>query len=179
MTSGGRLLKRNSPSTTSASLPTTCRPVRARILAISLSIRAWLFFLAVVCAMSSTSRYAYQTSSAGAAANRIMAARYAVAARQATAAAAWAPAPLSRAATVALATKRFTSHSHGPGSVSSKSLTSNTRRRSGLANTPKLEMCASPTACTRRPLIDEDARSAAMTAAAPRQNANGDAAIRP
>ena len=41
--------------------------------------------------------------------------------------------PLSRPATARLATRRLTSHSNGPGSVSSKSLTSKTSRRSGDA----------------------------------------------
>jgi hypothetical protein len=41
--------------------------------------------------------------------------------------------PLLRAAMVKLAAKRFTSYSNGPGSVSSKSLTSNSSRRSGEA----------------------------------------------
>ena len=88
-------------------------------------------------------------------------------------------APFSRAATATLATRRLTSHSHGAGRVSSKSLTSKISRRSGVAKTPKLETWASPMACTRRPLIGEAARSAAMTAAAPRKKAKGDAAIRP
>ena len=35
-------------------------------------------------------------------------------------------------------------HSKGPGSVSSKSLTSNTSRRSGEVNAPKFDRCASP-----------------------------------
>ena len=39
--------------------------------------------------------------------------------------------PRSRPAIARLATRRLTSHSHGPGSVSSKSLMSNTSRRSG------------------------------------------------
>ena len=39
--------------------------------------------------------------------------------------------PLSRPAIAKLAASRFTSHSHGPGSVSSKSFMSNTSRRSG------------------------------------------------
>ncbi len=59
--------------------------------------------------------------------------------------------PLSRAAISMLAARRLTSHSHGPGSVSSKSLRSNTSRRSGEANTPKFDRCASPQHCTVRP----------------------------
>ena len=47
--------------------------------------------------------------------------------------------PLARPAMTMLAASRLTSHSQGPGSVSSKSLASNTRRRSGDANRPKFE----------------------------------------
>ena len=86
--------------------------------------------------------------------------------------------PRWRATTCKLAHSRFTSHSHGPGSVSSKSLMSKMRFRSALAKLPKLVRCASPQACTRMPLIGVDARSFAITAAAPRKNANGDSAIR-
>ena len=59
--------------------------------------------------------------------------------------------PLSRPATARLAASRLTSHSNGPGSVSSKSLRSKTSRRSGEANAPKLARCASPHSCTRSP----------------------------
>ena len=76
--------------------------------------------------------------------------------------------PLSRAAISMLAANRLTSHSHGPGSVSSKSLTSNTSRRSGEANTPKFDRCASPQDCTVSPDRGVDARSSAMIIAAPR-----------
>ena len=77
-----------------------------------------------------------------------------------------------------LAASRFTSHSHGPGSVSSKSLIANTRLRSAEANTPKFARCASPHACTDSPVTGVPARSAAITAADPRRNANGLASIR-
>ena len=50
-----------------------------------------------------------------------------------------------------LAASRFTSHSQGPGSVSSKSLMSNIICRSGEPNTPKFERCASPQSCTLTP----------------------------
>ncbi len=86
---------------------------------------------------------------------------------------------MSRPAISMLAAIRFTSHSQGPGSVSSKSLGPNTRRRSGAANPPKFEMCASPQTCTTRPELGVSARSAAITAAAPRKNVNGVASIRP
>ena len=52
--------------------------------------------------------------------------------------------PLSRPAISTLVESLLTSHSKGPGLVSSKSLTSKTRRRSGEANRPKLLRCASP-----------------------------------
>jgi len=52
--------------------------------------------------------------------------------------------PISRPATAKLAASRFTSHSQGPGAVSSKSLMSKTSSRSGEPNTPKFERCASP-----------------------------------
>ncbi len=76
--------------------------------------------------------------------------------------------PLSRAAINMLAANRLTSHSHGPGSVSSKSLTSNTSRRSGEANTPKFDRCASPQHCTVSPDRGVALRSLAMIIAAPR-----------
>jgi hypothetical protein len=85
----------------------------------------------------------------------------------------------ARAATAMLAARRLTSHSQGPGSVSSKSLRSKTSRRSGDAKSPKFDRCASPHSCTR--IFDTGvlARSAAMISAAPRKKANGDASIRP
>ena len=75
---------------------------------------------------------------------------------------------MSRPAISMLAAIRLMSHSHGPGSVSSKSLGPNSRCRSGAANPPKFEMCASPHACTMSPEDGVRARSAAITAAAPR-----------
>ena len=71
--------------------------------------------------------------------------------------------PRSRPATAKLATSRLTSHSNGPGSVSSKSLTLKTSRRSGAAKTPKFERWASPQSCTCRPVRGVAARSAAMS----------------
>ena len=76
--------------------------------------------------------------------------------------------PLSRPATVRLAASRLTSHSNGPGRVSSKSLTSKTRFRSGEANAPKFDRWASPHSCTRSPAAGVLARSAAIGSAAPR-----------
>ena len=45
----------------------------------------------------------------------------------------------------------LTSYSNGPGRVSSKSLRSNNKSRSGEANTPKFDRCASPHSCVVRP----------------------------
>ena len=59
--------------------------------------------------------------------------------------------PLSRPATATLAANRLTSHSNGPGRVSSKSLRSKTSRRSGEAKAPKLARCASPHSWTSKP----------------------------
>ena len=76
--------------------------------------------------------------------------------------------PLLRAAMTTLAASRLTSHSHGPGSVSSKSFESNTSVRSGEANRPKLDRWASPHAWTMMSLRGVVDRSSAMTAGAPR-----------
>ena len=76
--------------------------------------------------------------------------------------------PLLPAATVMLAASRFTSYSNGPGRVSSKSLMSKTRRRSGLPKTPKFDRWASPHSWTSRPAVGVPSRSAAMMPAAPR-----------
>ena len=56
--------------------------------------------------------------------------------------------PRSRPITSTLAASRFTSHSHGPGSVSSKSLTSKSICRSGVPNRPKFDRWASPQSWT-------------------------------
>ena len=78
-----------------------------------------------------------------------------------------APRPRSRHATTKLAARRFTSHSHGAGSVSSRSLMEKITRRSGVANPPKLDKCASPQHWTRTPVDGVAARSAAIVRAAP------------
>ena len=59
------------------------------------------------------------------------------------------------------------SHSNGPWSVSSKSLMSNSSSRSGDANSPKFDRCASPHSWTRMPVDGRGARSAAIGSAAP------------
>jgi hypothetical protein len=76
--------------------------------------------------------------------------------------------PFSRPATSRLAANRFTSHSHGPGAVSSKSLTSKNRWRSGEPKTPKLDRRASPQTWTFSPEFGVAARSEAIGSAAPR-----------
>jgi hypothetical protein len=70
--------------------------------------------------------------------------------------------PLFHPATARLAARRFTSHSHGPGKVSSKSLMSNRSSRSGDPNRPKFDTCASPHTWTLKPDRGVEARSAAI-----------------
>ena len=87
--------------------------------------------------------------------------------------------PRSRPATAKLATSRLTSHSNGPGSVSSKSLMLKISRRSGAAKTPKFDRWASPHSWTSSPVRGSPARSAAIGYAAPRKNVNAETSIRP
>ena len=84
----------------------------------------------------------------------------------------------SRAAMAALAASRFTSHSNGPGQVSSKSFRSNTSDLSGLAKMPKFNRCASPHSCTSIPDVGVVARSRPICSAEPRKKAKGDSIIR-
>jgi hypothetical protein len=65
-----------------------------------------------------------------------------------------------------LADIRFTSNSNGPGSVSSKSFRSNSNVRSGDANAPKLDRCASSHSWASSPAAGVSLRSAAMILAA-------------
>ena len=82
-------------------------------------------------------------------------------------------------ATTTLAARRFRSTVKStPGSVSSKSLTSNRILSSGVTNAPKFMRWLSPPACTGNPTIGWPARSVAITAAAPRKKANGLTVIR-
>ena len=76
--------------------------------------------------------------------------------------------PRCRPATSTLATSRFTSHSHGPGRVSSKSFMSKINVRSGVPKTPKFDRCASPQTWVTIPDTGVRARSVAMSSAAPR-----------
>ncbi|MCY1181367.1 hypothetical protein D9M73_218670 [compost metagenome] len=73
----------------------------------------------------------------------------------------------------------MTSHSQGAGRVSSKSLMSNTRLRSGVAKKPKLSRWQSPQACTRMPVLGMVARSWAIRPAEPRRKVKGLRSMRP
>ena len=128
---------------------------------------------------ASTEICAYQTSSVFIPAKARIAVRYSASAASTTARRSALANPLARPATSRLAASRLTSHSHGPGAVSSKSFRSKTSWRSGDAKTPKLDRCASPHSCTRSPDDGVPARSDAMTRAAPRKNAKGEDTIRP
>src|SRR6516165_12152864 len=76
-----------------------------------------------------------------------------------------------------LAASRFTSHSQGAGSVSSKSFISKTRFLSGVAYNPKFIKWQSPQHCTSTPDTGVLAKSLAITIADPLKNANGDSNI--
>ena len=117
---------------------------------------------------ASRSRWAYHTSRFAIPAKLAIAVRYAPTVSSTIRSCAFARKPLSRAAINMLAASRLTSHSHGPGSVSSKSLTSKTSRRSGEAKAPKFDRCASPQHCTVSPDRGVASRSWAMIIAAPR-----------
>ena len=118
--------------------------------------------------MSSSVRWEYQMSMTPICANSAMASRYARTTASVAARASALLKPLLRAAIVKLAARRSTSYSNGPGSVSSKSLRSKRSSRSGDANAPKFERCASPQSCTVSPARGVSLRSAAMILAAPR-----------
>ena len=74
----------------------------------------------------------------------------------------------ARDAMTMLVASRLTSHSHGAGSVSSKSFASKTSSRSGEANSPKFPRWQSPLAWTRMSVRGVVDRSNAMTAGVPR-----------
>ena len=169
--SGGSATIRASPSTTCVSLEKADMLSLVRALASAFSVR--LTCLGLSCEPSSLSvvsmsRWAYQTSRFFIAAKPAIAVRYSSTVSSTICSWSLTGKPLSRAAISMLAARRLTSHSHGPGSVSSKSLTSNTSRRSGEANTPKFDRCASPQHCTVSPERGVAARSLAMISAAPR-----------
>ena len=87
--------------------------------------------------------------------------------------------PRWRPATTMLAARRLTSHSQGPGCVSSKSLQSKTSWRSGEPKTPKLERWASPQVWATSPERGVVERSDAMISAAPRKKVKGETSMRP
>ncbi len=106
------------------------------------AVRATFFFparaIALVAAVIEAIRSAsdmcvYQSSIVGILENSPMASRYAVTEASVEFRASALLKPLLRAAIVKLAAMRLTSYSKGPGNVSSKSLRSNTRFRSGDA----------------------------------------------
>ena len=138
----------------------SCFSVRFTCLALNCFANRW--------SMLSTSACEYQTARLFIAANSRIVSRYVAAVLSTIRSCCLTVKPLSRAAINMLTARRLTSHSHGPGSVSSKSLRSNTRRRSGEANTPKFDRCASPQHWTVSPERGVAARSLAMIAAAPR-----------
>ena len=162
---------RTLPSTSWVSLENADMLSRVRALAMAFSVRLTLFAFSCWPSHSivvSRSRCAYQTSRLFMPAKHAMAVRYSSTVSNTACSCSLTANPLSRAAMTTLAARRLTSHSHGPGSVSSKSLMSNTSRRSGEANKPKLERCASPQHCAIRPERGVAAKSLAMTSAAPR-----------
>ena len=120
------------------------------------------------CWMPSTSRRTYQVSRLLVAANEAMATRYSRTVCSTIAVVVAAGKPRDRPAISMLAARRFTSHSKGPGRVSSKSLTLKTSARSGDVKTPKFDRWASPHSCTVSAEWGTEARSDAMTSAAPR-----------
>ena len=125
-----------------------------RALAMFFSVRLTIFGLnwaPYSASAVSMSRCEYQTSRFFIPAKPAIAVRYSLTVSRTTRSCSAPRNPLSRAAISMLAASRLTSHSHGPGSVSSKSLTSKTSRRSGEANTPKFDRCASPQHCTVSP----------------------------
>ena len=119
--------------------------------------------------ISSTSMREYHMSRFPMAANARMFSRYERPTSWLIAARCFSSKPRSRPATAKLAASRFTSHSNGPGSVSSKSLRLKTILRSGAAKPPKFDRWASPQSwvCSpvRGPLAE---RSDAIRYAAPR-----------
>ena len=167
--SGGLSLIFGKRPTTSASLGKSCSAtLRTRASPNRFRIRERVCLSRIVGITSSMSMCAYQTSSTCILLNSAIRSRY-----DRTHAAAASHAKLSlkllfRQARTKLAARRFMSHSHGAGSVSSKSLISKMIRLSGVAKAPKLRRWQSPQACTRSPLAGVFTRSAAMFKAAPR-----------
>ncbi len=168
---GGCCLIRYPPSVRSANFASEPRLVRVSALASVFRARLIAALSAVPASCSitrSASRRVYQTSRKRIVAAVAIVVRYAATAARAAARSSLRRQPLPRAATTKLAARRLTSHSNGAGSVSSKSLRSNTSRRSGAAKTPKFDRCASPQPWTRNSVVGVHDRSHAMIAALPR-----------
>ena len=132
-----------------------------------------MFFMSGLRSMRS-----YQTSSEGIVAYSAICFRYDRTAARTALARSLELEPAERPATSILVVSRLRSHSHGAGSVSSKSLISKIRLRSGVANPPKFMMWQSPHACTRSRVVGVCAKSKAIIAAAPRRKVKGDLLIR-
>ena len=169
--SGGSEMMRGSPSTTCVNLANAFMLsfVRAFATPRSIALACFLSFWARRFAtMSVASSLEYQTPRLFIAANSRIASRYARTAVKTADRRTRSSKPRSLPAISKLAASRLTSHSNGPGSVSSKSLRSKTRSRDGEAKPPKLERWASPQSCALRPARGVPARSCAMRLAAPR-----------
>ena len=130
-TMGGFVAIRSVPSTLSASLASACRLSRERALSRARRASARVFSSPARRTMSSASMREYQIASVAASANPAIASRYAAVAWTQARSRSFRVRPLLRPAIATLATRRCRSHSHGPGSVSSKSFRSNTSARSG------------------------------------------------
>ncbi len=127
---------RGSPSTSCVSFANAFRLSLVRAFAAAFAtVSAWCF---ACCSRSrrsivSTSSWAYQTSRLRASASLRIHSRYARTALSTAFVRCVSVKSRSRPAISKLAARRFTSHSNGPGSVSSKSLRSKTSERSGEA----------------------------------------------
>ena len=185
--SGGSATIRGSPSTLPVRFANTRIWSRVRAFAMSpaasfasrLPRRFAITSPSIQSMIRSASRWSYQASSVVISADARICRRYSPTQAMTIDRRSREPNPRSRPATSKLAARRFTSHSHGPGSVSSKSLMSNISLRSGEPNTPKFDRWASPQSCTLIPERGVAARSAAMISAPPRKNVNGETSIRP
>jgi hypothetical protein len=173
---GGSATMRNSPSISPARLANT--RVLSRVLALAtICSTAWPSVLPTRSARTSlrtssssipASKCSYQASRLPIRAARRILSRYSPTPAVTMARRSAGANPRSRPMISKLAARRLTSHSHGPGRVSSKSLMSNSMRRSGVPNRPKFDRWASPHSCTVIPVTGVAARSAAMISAAPR-----------
>ena len=150
--SGGCSTKWCLPSTSSVILGNRCSPMRLRAFAAICS--RWSLALASARLRSSLRRSRGSTRLQEGSSRRIRACALGRTAQvAATSLKHRSDMPLTRPATTKLAASRFRSHSHGARSVSSKSLISKIRLRSGVAKSPKLRRWQSPQACTAMPVV--------------------------